>query len=380
MDIFPVQKSGCTSILQVFGYKSVGITTNVVTSRAYGYEQGFNYFEDFMNLSKKRQAQIKARRSKWKGGNNLFGKIVRKGRSFLWNMYLKLRKISDQSGNYDVLEKIQGEQILEKLSGLFKSVSDIKSSTFFFLHFIEPHAPYYAPEEILEEFITDKKLTISELSEIFKIAYNTPQKIIENQELLELTWRLYLASVEHFDHIVGDFLNILDQQGILNNSIIILMADHGEAFGEHRYIQHPMDRHNVEQIKIPLIITGPGIERGFSNKLVQQIDILPTIMDLIGLKEIDKRLFLGKSMLGEEENHYVLTIGNNNTWSFTTKKKRIIQDQEGMKVYSTSDSHESKHKGITDMEILNEIAKMRMKMSLKVRSILERNKKISTSG
>lgn len=361
-------------ILKSNGYKSVGITTNVVTSRAYGYEQGFDYFEDFMEFSKKRQVQIKARKNLWKGENNFFSKVVRKTKKIIWDMYLKLNKVNNQAGNYEVLEKIDGERVLEKISELFKNNSTFKNNTFFFLHFIETHAPYYTPGQILEEFVDNKKLTISELSEIFKIAYNNPEKVIENRELLELTWKLYLASVKYFDKIVGDFLNILDRERMLNDSIIILMADHGEAFGEHGYIQHPMDKHNAEQIRIPLIISGPNVESGFSDKLVQQIDILPTIIDLLGLKEFYNQIFLGKSMLSKEENHYVFTIGDNNTWSFTTKKKRIIQDKEGIKVYSVDDFYESEYTEITEKTILNEIAKLRMKMSLKVRDILERNK------
>jgi len=76
--------------------------------------------------------------------------------------------------------------------------------------------------------------------------------------------------------------------GILDNTVIIVTSDHGEELFEHGFIGHASTSLNAklydEIIHIPLIIWWPKkIKHRVVDELVQQIDVMPTILDMLGL-------------------------------------------------------------------------------------------------
>ena len=89
--------------------------------------------------------------------------------------------------------------------------------------------------------------------------------------------KLYRGEVNFFDDQFGQLVGYLEESGLLENTIVILTADHGESFWEKGVRGHGGSLYE-EEIKIPLIIYLPGQKSGkiITNK-VRQIDILPTI-------------------------------------------------------------------------------------------------------
>ncbi len=94
---------------------------------------------------------------------------------------------------------------------------------------------------------------------------------------------LYDGEVKRTDEDLGAFLKFLDEQGLTDNSIIIVAGDHGEQFYEHGNTSH----HGIydELIHVPMSISAPQLERkaAISDALVSQLDVMPTILDLCGL-------------------------------------------------------------------------------------------------
>lgn len=98
----------------------------------------------------------------------------------------------------------------------------------------------------------------------------------------------YDACIHYGDDAIEEFVEILRQQGILNNTILIITADHGEAYNEHGNVKHGTTLYN-EEIRIPLIMRIPGIEPDVVEENVGHADIFPTIIALLGI-ETDRRM------------------------------------------------------------------------------------------
>ena len=95
----------------------------------------------------------------------------------------------------------------------------------------------------------------------------------------------YYAAVSYVDFQVGRILDELDQQGLTDNTIIVLWGDHGWKLGEHQaWAKHT----NVENdTRAPLILAVPGMAKaiGKTDALVEFVDIYPTLADLAGLPQ-----------------------------------------------------------------------------------------------
>jgi arylsulfatase A-like enzyme/Flp pilus assembly protein TadD len=121
-----------------------------------------------------------------------------------------------------------------------------KQPWFAWVHLYDPHAPYHAPQEFRNG--------------------RTP----------------YDAEVAYTDAMLGRFLDELRNRGELAHTIVVLTADHGESLGDHGEMTHGLFAYN-STLKIPLIVWAPGISPQVSKRLVADIDILPTVLDLAGV-------------------------------------------------------------------------------------------------
>lgn len=101
---------------------------------------------------------------------------------------------------------------------------------------------------------------------------------------------LYDGQLTYIDTEIGTLLDNLKKEGLYDNTLIILAADHGDAFGLHGSIGHSKAPYD-EVIRVPLIIKFP--KSSYAGKVVKNqvrlIDVMPTILDFLNIK-IDGRL------------------------------------------------------------------------------------------
>lgn len=117
-----------------------------------------------------------------------------------------------------------------------------------------------------------------------------------------ITQDLYDCSIAYLDNQLQRILDTLDEEGILDDTILILTADHGEGLGNHGTWGHGLLYEDT--IHIPLIMWGPDILpqgrriRGFA----QHAHVAPTILDIMGVLPADRPVssHLGSSMLNPE--------------------------------------------------------------------------------
>jgi arylsulfatase A-like enzyme len=93
----------------------------------------------------------------------------------------------------------------------------------------------------------------------------------------------YYAMISHLDYAFGQLIRALQEEGKLDNTIIVFAGDNGLALGQHGL----MGKQNLydHSLRVPLIFAGPGIPEGEQREsLVYILDIFPTLCDLIGTR------------------------------------------------------------------------------------------------
>ena len=160
-----------------------------------------------------------------------------------------------------------------------------------FVSVIEPHDPFISTKKYYDMYenieLRRPKSFNDELLDKPNI-YRRGQKVFENmtkQDHIECI-RNYYAMVTEIDHEYGKIIDLLEEKGELENTIIIFTSDHGEALASHGIYAKNLAAFE-EIYRIPMIISGPGIkENKESDDLVSSMDLCPTILDLFDQKEI----------------------------------------------------------------------------------------------
>lgn len=149
---------------------------------------------------------------------------------------------------------------------------------FLFLHTYAVHCPYNPPAPYDTMFTSAGALPID--SDKCNRYYNEQDDFTEKHALY-LSDR-YDGSIRYLDTQLEQFFAWLKEDKLFDDTIIIVTSDHGEEFFEHGRIGHKKSLYR-ELISIPLIIGGPGIKPQRVPESVSNVDIFPTILELLGL-------------------------------------------------------------------------------------------------
>ena len=151
---------------------------------------------------------------------------------------------------------------------------------FMYLHYMDPHSSYRAPEPWYSKYKEGYSgLLTGDHMEI-------ERRFVKNKEKASSADVAYLkgvydSEIEYWDSQFGRFMQQLVVSGIDANTIVAVVADHGEAFGEHgQWFHGDVWQENVQ---IPWILKVPGVAPGRRADWSQIIDIAPTLADLAGV-------------------------------------------------------------------------------------------------
>ena len=173
--------------------------------------------------------------------------------------------------------------------------------------FTSPHPPFIAPKEfwdLYEGAPIDVPAFPDNMAETYSAmdralnkwhGLDTIRDVVSAESIARMRHGYY-ALLSYVDSKVGKLLDVLDEQGLSDNTVIIFSGDHGDMLGEKGMIQK---RSFYEwSSRIPLILSGPGIPAGKRlDTPVSLIDLAPTMLDCAGIGE-DMRLPMeGESLL-----------------------------------------------------------------------------------
>ncbi len=162
---------------------------------------------------------------------------------------------------------------------------------FLFAHFFDPHNDWVPPAPWDTRFtdpeydgFVDGRNVLSD-PRIFETQAR-PHRRVDDAGLAQLR-ALYRGEIGWTDQAVGEILTALEQHRRLDDTLIIITSDHGEEFFEHDLLTH---RHHLfdETIRVPLLVVLP---KSWGDGVVSEVeaqvtlsDILPTVVDLLGLE------------------------------------------------------------------------------------------------
>lgn len=276
-----------TTLAEVFnshGFRTVAFHSNPFLSKGLGWSRGFSEFFDFMDILKNPSAAVTR--------SNYLARIIKaidRVTGILSNKRLQsiLRTVYYGQSGFEI-PYVEGRALNKHV---IEWVNQNKERRFFlWMHYMDPHRPYIPPSNYLSDFATRKEAFMFDASIDPKIG----QGNVSRGELNKLR-RLYEGEVRYVNDCIGSFVEFLEITGLLEDSLLILMGDHGEAFVEHDKLTHAYDIVYNEVIHVPLLIYGLADCSRILDEYVQLLDIPPTILDAIGIGKPND--FLGESFI-----------------------------------------------------------------------------------
>lgn len=159
--------------------------------------------------------------------------------------------------------------------------------------FHRPHSPLILPDEFVDQFPLDSiqlpailENDLDDCADILKDINHNYRRLMEigGEREVKRWIQFYLASVAFVDEQIGKVLNELERSPYADNTVVVLMSDHGYHMGEkERVYKNSLWE---ESTRIPFIISAPGIEKNKTcDHPVSLIDVYPTLIDLCKLPE-----------------------------------------------------------------------------------------------
>ena len=108
---------------------------------------------------------------------------------------------------------------------------------------------------------------------------------------------VYDAEISYADMHVGIIIDELDRLGLRESTVLAVTSDHGEGLGDHNWWKHSLLYQ--EQIRVPLILQGPGIPAGqVITPVVEHVDLMPTLLQLAKIDHSTPVGVQGRSLTG----------------------------------------------------------------------------------
>jgi uncharacterized sulfatase len=155
-----------------------------------------------------------------------------------------------------------------------------------------PHTPYTAPEKYYSLYNPEKLKprpgppehlsNIPDHALSYKTGINPKFPVDRPGD----TIAAYYSAISFMDAQLGVLLDALDRLKLWENTIVVFHSDHGYHLGEHGGLWHKLSLFD-EAARVPLIVAAPGRRAGASQRLVELVDLYPTLVDLCALKQAD---------------------------------------------------------------------------------------------
>ena len=207
-------------------------------------------------------------------------------------------------------DTLEASYIIQKLQDVAPLAKNGQKNFFIAYGTHKPHMPFYFPEDFISLYPMEEiDLPYNPHCPVDmpRIAWHHPSilkykdcgtEAMGNPDLgkINVTWpnekvkeirRAYYATVSYVDHELGRVLKEVKRLGLENNTIIVFLADHGWQLGEHAQ-WGKMTVFSVAN-RVPLIMKIPGVTEGglTTHKLVELVDIFPTLVEAAGFPSLD---------------------------------------------------------------------------------------------
>ncbi|WP_122088193.1 sulfatase family protein [Halalkalicoccus subterraneus] len=262
--------------LQTTGYQTVAVSNNTWVSPEFGFDDGFEEFlvgwellaggTDLASISKSETGFVDRTRA-------VLGELRAEGghRTLVNALYTRfLRRAYDDGAwmtNYRIGRWLEQQREPDR-------------PFFLFVNYLEPHLQYDPPRRFRERFVSEERATDVNQD---AWAYVTGLTDMSDREF-ETLEALYEAELNYLDHRIGRLYDRLNHHELLEDTVLVLVGDHGENIGDHGLMDHQYSLHD-SLLHVPLVMHYPErIDAGTTvSDLVELRDLYPTILDLAGV-------------------------------------------------------------------------------------------------
>lgn len=194
------------------------------------------------------------------------------------NWYLsKAFGLQQGSDVHRTMRSCHGEEVTRKFLRILPRVAG--GRFFAYLHYMDAHLPY--PSNPMSLKFADR-----DEPRCFEPGLFVRESIIERLNGAGMSeadrafmLKVYDGQIAFVDQQIGIVLEALERAGAADNTIVIVTADHGEEFWDHGWFEHGHSMYE-ELIRIPLVVSVPGVTPGREQRRVLHSDIVPTLLRL----------------------------------------------------------------------------------------------------
>ncbi|RMH03699.1 MAG: hypothetical protein D6702_05265 [Planctomycetota bacterium] len=269
-DVLPAGLPTLAQVLKARGYHTAGFSANPQVSPLYGFDRGFDVFG--------------------RGGSHLLRRSAIGILDHMAKRTLRMRILpaltgggaaatAGKAGKKKAEEKDplagSGAQALNRQVFQWLDDYDGRQPFFLYVQYIDPHTPYSPPEDLINEGGQEPVSLPAQFIDKNAPPYPLSSYEAAPPEVLAGLSRLYDAEVRYVDREIGRLLNRLAERGLLEDTIVVVTADHGEELYDHEQWLHGQSLFD-ELVRVPLIVAGPGVARQVVEEPVELIDLLPT--------------------------------------------------------------------------------------------------------
>jgi choline-sulfatase len=220
-----------------------------------------------------------------------------------WSMQLDY----DEETHFRALEYLRGKR--SQYTGTLQKELPPRDERPFFLcvSYCHPHEPFHVPQELWDLY-EGEEIGLPEIPEnlagyehpmdqMLNIFHGTDRVDLDDKDALYTMRRAYYGLVTYVDRKVGELLQALEDYGLHDNTIVMFLSDHGDMLGERRMVQKRV--FYDYSARIPWLIYHPRRwQEGVKVKeAVSIVDIMPTVLDLLGVNQQEVVPVDGQSVL-----------------------------------------------------------------------------------
>lgn len=249
-----------TEVLKENGYRTAGMYSGPFLHPVFGLSQGFDEYISCTSADRNSGTSLEPDQPELRDENN-------------------------RTSRADIAhEDVTSPAILEEVTGWLDRRGDDDRPFFLFLHMWDPHYNYIPPPPYDTMWDADYTGNVDGRD---LWTYPASEKRLPKRDLEHLI-ALYDGEISFTDHHIGLILDQLEARGLLDDTLVVLTADHGEEFYEHGGYGHHRTLYD-ESVLVPLIMRYPkSIEAGTRvSSQVRLQDITPTILDLSGAPALE---------------------------------------------------------------------------------------------
>jgi arylsulfatase A-like enzyme len=276
------------------GVTTAGVHSNPYLSRHYGYDRGFDHFEDsfeeadepglFDRVKTEAGALLSHSETAYRLGRRLFLAVFDEEKPYV--------------------------DATETTDRLLDWHADAAGRSFAWAHYLDVHGPYLPPDEHLDRDLTPSR--VEALNEALAAGESDPD--LAERDLRDLE-ALYDGELRYVDAELERLFDSLEERGRLDDTAVVVTADHGEEFMDHGRLGHHPHLYD-ELVHVPLLVwLPPETRESFDVKTsgrvpgqVSLLDVAPTVADLLGVDPAPR--FGGRSALRESGHPVVSEVSN----------------------------------------------------------------------